>query len=272
MTSGKIKAHFGVQVLVQEQNGRISRFNVGHNSGHVVGDRVQIESGQLTRSPRDNALSRQTHFGNKVIAANLDYVGLVVSCKPKTPLYFIDQVTVSCRASQIEPFIVVTKLDLPKSTEFLKSVKSTYSKSVPVLVGFEELQKFLTKQARFILVGVSGAGKSSLMNKLAPDAEQKIQALSEKKSTGKHTTSGSMLVDLPGGGELIDSPGVRNFRPADFDLKDLAYYFPGFEDFRDKPCEFRNCQHLKEPSCVIRKQTKPADYERFLGLRSNLLK
>jgi ribosome biogenesis GTPase len=271
MKISKIKAHFGVEVLVSDSLGAVSRVKVGRKSGHVVGDKVEIVDGRLTRLERQNELIRKTPFGNQVLASNLDYVGIVTSVTPKTPVYFIDQVIISCRANDIKPFIIVTKTDLPDSEEFAQSIRKEFSESVPVLVGIQELTKFLEQKARFIFVGVSGAGKSSLMNLLIPDAGQATGDLSTHNAQGKHTTSGSTLFELPSGGELIDSPGVRDFAPVDLSSDQIAHHFPGFEKFSATPCKFRDCQHLKEPGCLVKEQANPQRYEQYLAIRASSL-
>lgn len=269
MISGKIKAHFGVEVLVQTSSGSLLRVKIGRNSGHVVGDNVQIIQDHLKRLERQNELKRKTPFGNQVLAANLTHVGIVVSLTPKTPPFFIDQVIIACRAEHIEPFIIVSKLDLPGGADFLEEIGSRYSSSVKIFSPFEKER--LGGFSRLIFVGVSGAGKSTLINQLVPDANQEIGDLSDHQSQGKHTTSGSILLDLPGGGELIDSPGVRDFTPVDLSADQIAYYFPGFEKFADTPCKFRNCLHQTEPGCVVREQADPKCYEQYLAIcASNL--
>lgn len=270
MSFCKIKAHFGVEVLVQDSLGALLRVKVARNSGHVVGDRVNMKQGRLKRLERQNELIRKTPFGNQVLASNLDHVGIVVSVAPKTPVYFIDQVIVSCRSSGIEPFLIITKLDLNSSDNFSKEIQTQFSASVPILKGLQELEAFLNQKKRFIFVGVSGAGKSSLMNQIIPDAKQIIGSLSPNKNQGRHTTSGSILFDLPSGGELIDSPGVRDFTPVDLSIDQIAHYFPGFEKFSETPCRFRDCQHLQEPGCLVREQANPQRYEQYLNFLKQL--
>lgn len=271
MKKGKIKAHFGVEVLVSDGLGSVSRVKVAHKSGHVVGDNIEIVDSRLRRLERQNELIRKTPFGNQVLAANLDYVGIVLSVTPKTPTYFVDQVIISCRTQHIKPFIVVTKLDLPESKSFLESIRKEFSGSIPIVAGLDELKAFLNQKARFIFVGVSGAGKSSLMNQIIPDADQAVGALSEHGEQGKHTTSGSILFELPSGGELIDSPGVRDFAPVDLTPDQIAHYFPGFEKFAETPCKFRDCLHLQEPGCLIREHADPKRYEQYLSVRASSL-
>jgi ribosome biogenesis GTPase len=166
----------------------------------------------------------------------------------------------------IEPFLIVTKIDLPAGQEFFEKINQTYSKALKVLAGFEELKQFLTKDMTLILVGVSGAGKSTLINQLVPGANQKIGELSEHRQIGKHTTSGALMLELPNGGELIDSAGIRDFTPVNLSTSDLGYYFPGFETFRNQSCKFRDCKHVIEPGCTVRENSNPDDYRRYLQL------
>ena len=266
MSFCKIKAHFGIEVLAQDRLGALFRVKVPRNSDLVVGDNIELTDGRFKRLERQNNLIRKTNFGNQILAANLDYVGIILSVIPKTPDYFIDQVIISCRAQNIKPFLIVTKLDLKGSDNFLAETRDEFAASIPVLAGLQELQDFLNQKARFIFVGVSGAGKSSLTNQLVPDADQLTGTLSPNKNQGRHTTSGSILLELPSGGELIDSPGVRDFSPVDLSLDQIAHYFAGFEKFAETPCKFRNCKHLQEPGCLIREHANPKRYEQYLKL------
>src|SRR3989338_5813320 len=172
MSFCKIKAHFGIEVLAQDRLGALFRVKVPRNSDLVVGDNIELTDGRFKRLERQNNLIRKTNFGNQILAANLDYVGIILSVIPKTPDYFIDQVIISCRAQNIKPFLIVTKLDLKGSDNFLAETRDEFAASIPVLAGLQELQDFLNQKARFIFVGVSGAGKSSLTNQLVPDADQ----------------------------------------------------------------------------------------------------
>jgi len=113
------------------------------------------------------------------------------------------------------------------------------------------LRDFLAK-GRGAFVGVSGAGKSSLMNALCPQAQLEIGSLNDDH--GCHTTSASMLIALPSGGELVDTPGFRDFAPVDVSSEEIAHWFPGFLTILEQsPCRFRNCRHRQEPGCSIKK-------------------
>jgi ribosome biogenesis GTPase / thiamine phosphate phosphatase len=100
-----------------------------------------------------------------------------------------------------------------------------------------------------VLVGSSGVGKSSLLNALMPEALAPVGGLSDATGGGRHTTTWSRLVALPSGGEIIDTPGIREYGLVDVEVGDLAQYFPGFE--RAARCRFRDCKHAEEPGCGV---------------------
>ena len=100
-------------------------------------------------------------------------------------------------------------------------------------------------------MGGTGVGKSSLLNVLCPNIDLKVGSVSDYKSMGRHTTTVSTLHSLSGGGELVDTPGFRDFGLVDSTVEELAEYFPGFEDHHDVACKFRNCRHRTEPGCAV---------------------
>jgi len=117
--------------------------------------------------------------------------------------------------------------------------------------GLEPLEDFLSQGHRGAFVGTTGVGKSSLLNALCPEIDLKVGAVSEYKSMGRHTTTVSTLHALAKGGELVDTPGFRDFGLVDITVEELAEYFPGFEEHRDVSCKFRNCRHRTEPGCAV---------------------
>jgi ribosome biogenesis GTPase len=263
-TEGLIVSHYGVAVLVRyaDASGEAIdvRVKVKRNSGHVVGDRVQVAGEVLRRLPRRNSLSRRDSMDKeRIIAANLDMLGIVVAPKPATPAGFLERAVVAARAADIEPCLIVNKCDLA-SVDSLRqqlgddfpAVTRLFCVSAHSGAGLEELSAFIADSGRAAFVGVSGAGKSSIMNALAPKAQLEIGSLNDDDH-GCHTTSVSSLISLPSGGELVDTPGFRDFAPVGISSEDIAIWFPGLMSIiEQQPCRFRNCRHRQEPGCSVK--------------------
>ncbi|MBT1070293.1 ribosome small subunit-dependent GTPase A [Geobacter chapellei] len=233
---------------------------VKRNSGHVVGDDVVVAGEVLKQMPRKTELRRRDARGGiHLVAANLDVLGIVVA--PDPPSGFIDRAIVAARVAALQPFLVVNKCDLAETADLLGKVKNTYTGSVPIFPvsaahksGLEEVQHFLGVGHRGAFVGTTGVGKSSLLNVLCPEIGLKVGALSDYKGLGRHTTTVSTLHALSGGGELVDTPGFRDFGLVEISEEDLAIFFPGFEEHDGISCRFRNCRHRSEPGCAVAEQ------------------
>lgn len=262
---GLIVSHFGVAVLVRYDEcdaagqQRQERVKVKRNSGHVVGDRVEVAGEVLRGLPRRNALRRRDAFDKvRTMAANLDLLGIVVAPRPETPAGFLERAVVAARAADIEPCLIVNKCDLARVESLadqlgddFPAVTKVFSVSAHTGQGLDPLREFLS-HGRSAFVGVSGAGKSSLMNALCPHAQLEIGSLNDDDH-GCHTTSASTLIALPSGGELVDTPGFRDFAPVDISSEEIAHWFPGLMTVLEKhPCRFRNCRHRQEPGCSIK--------------------
>ena len=255
--NGLIVAHHGISVEVLFENGTRRMVRVKRNSGHVVGDNVVVTGEVLKRLPRRTELQRRDARGGiHLVAANLDVLGIVVA--PLSPGGFIDRAIVAAQSARLKPFLIVNKCDLDGTEELLIELRRDYAGSVPIFPisaarrsGLAPLEAFLSEGHRGAFVGTTGVGKSSLLNALCPEIDLKVGSLSQYKGMGRHTTTVSTLHALSGGGELVDTPGFRDFGLVDITVSELAEYFPGFEEHRNVICKFRNCRHRSEPGCAV---------------------
>ena len=275
---GLIVAHHGVTVEVLFSDGLRSTVGVKRRSGHVVGDRVQISDEVLDRLPRRTELRRRDARGGiHLVGANLDALGVVVAMLPVLPPGFIDRAIVAARAADLQPFVVVNKCDLAGSNELVKSLETAYAEAVPVFPlsaadgnGLDPVLNFL-KDKRGAFVGITGVGKSSLLNALCPGTDLKVGEIGHITNRGRHTTTVSTLHSFHSGGELIDTPGFQDFGLVDISAEDLAAYFPGFEKTSEGTCRFRDCRHRTEPGCAVidlvaKGQVSTERYETYLEL------
>ncbi len=254
---GLISSHYGVEVEVVFTTGKRRMVRVKRNSGHVVGDDVEVAGELLRRLPRRTELRRRDARGGiHLVAANLDVLGIVVALNSLAG--FIDRAIVAARVAKLQPFIVVNKCDIDDTAPLLANLSRIYAGSVPVFAisaksrtGLEPLQAFLHEGHRGVFVGSSGVGKSSLLNALCPEIDLKVGKISAQSGLGRHTTTVSTLHALSGGGELVDTPGFRDFGLVDILAEELSSHFPGFEEHGDTSCRFRNCRHRTEPGCAV---------------------
>lgn len=278
---GLVVSHFGVAVEVLFKGGERRMVRVKRNSGHVVGDQVLVSGEVLERLPRNTELSRRDARGGvHLLAANLDVLGVVLA--PGTPSGFLDRAVVAARAAGLAPFVVFNKCDLPESKELSETVGAIYGGILPFFPlsavtgqGMEPLREFLRQGHRGAFVGTTGVGKSSLLNALCPDLNLKVGELSDYNWTGRHTTTVSSLHALPGGGELVDTPGFRDFGLVDISVPELAAWFPGFESLKAHRCRFNNCRHRQEPGCAVRDEVSSGGiteerYQTYLVLLSEV--
>ncbi|WP_020209829.1 small ribosomal subunit biogenesis GTPase RsgA [Gilvimarinus chinensis] len=264
--SGLIVTHYGTQVMVEDTaTGVAKRCHFRSNLGGLVtGDKVAWRDGNpygvvVARSERDTALMRPDPYGAmKTVAANIDRIVIVIAPYPEPHFNLIDRYLVAAEAIGIEPALVVNKVDLIDDQQRAK-VEAIYAlyeglgyqvirASAKEDAGLAPLREYL---AHFIsvFVGQSGVGKSSLVNALLPDVNSRVGELSEKQ-TGTHTTTSAQLYHIPSGGDLIDSPGIREFGLWHIEAEDVL---AGFKEFRPfiGACKFRDCSHTVEPGCAI---------------------
>lgn len=263
---GLLVAHYGVFVDVEAQDGKIYRCNIRQNLGPVVpGDRVlweplaEMQGVLVAVKPRANLLSRPGARGKvKPIAANIDQVILVIASEPKLAASLVDSYLVALESLKLTALIVCNKSDLIDRTadsELLTQIALYQHIGYPVLLvsaetseGLTDLRNCLHGQTS-IFVGQSGVGKSSLITSLIPETAIK-PAVPAASDHGTHTTTTARLYHLLTGGDLIDSPGIREFMLWDMPAEEIARGFIEFLPFLTR-CKFRNCQHLNEKNCAI---------------------
>ena len=275
--NGIIVAHHGICVEVLFDHGSRSMVRVKRNSGHVVGDHVAVKDQLLERFSRKTELRRRdARNGIHLVAANLDVLGFVLA--QQTTGGFIDRANIAARAAGLLPFIIVNKCDLEESLEMGKTIDTIYKGSVQIFkvstitaAGLDQLKLFFSHGHRGAFVGSTGVGKSSLLNAICPEINLQVGEISDYKWMGRHTTTVSTLHTLPDGGELVDTPGFRDFGLVDITVEQLSRFFPGFEQCSPINCRFSNCKHRSEPGCSILELLNcgsilPERYETYLEL------
>lgn len=259
--------HHGQTSLVESDTGELVRCATRRSLPRTVcGDRVLWEAS----SPREGVITRvlerttvllrpDRNQRTRPIAANLNQVVVVLASKPSFEARMLDRYLVAAEAIGATPVVVVNKLDLLDADSLgrLQQRLAVYRHigysllftSTGTTDGLRQLHEQL-KHHTSILVGQSGVGKSSLVQALLPDLQVRVGALSEVTGLGRHTTTAAQLYHLPDGGDLIDSPGVRDFALCALPAQDLARSFVEFRPFLGQ-CRFHNCRHLKEPGCAV---------------------
>lgn len=256
----------------------------------AVGDVVEfeIEPDQQTAviskvHDRRNYIIRKSINLSKqvqIIAANMDQACLVVTlASPRTSLGFIDRFLVTAEAYDIPAILIFNKLDLfsEEGLEILAAYMEIYENigypcyAVSALEGTntEEIIELL-KDKTSLFSGHSGVGKSSLINQIIPGIELRTGEISEWSDSGKHTTTFAEMFDLPFGGKLIDTPGIRELGIIDIEPRELGHFFPEFRE-RMHECRFNNCVHINEPGCAVLEalengEIEPSRYDSYLSI------
>jgi len=269
--TGRIIAHYGVQLLVEALDAPLAgqRFRCHRRANIeqlVTGDRViwqpaaEGQTGVISALlPRDSVLVRPDPYGKlKPVAANIDRILLIIAPEPTPSAELIDRYLIACETTGIRPVIVLNKADLltPDNTRALAALLESFAAlgyETRTLSAHGELGDLLGLVAgrTVVFVGQSGVGKSSLVNALLPDVAQKVSEISAGSKLGQHTTTTACWFDLPGGGALIDSPGIREFGVWHMDREQLLAGFIEFQPLLGQ-CRFRNCAHDREPGCALR--------------------
>ncbi|MFW5974727.1 MAG: ribosome small subunit-dependent GTPase A [Bacteroidota bacterium] len=206
---------------------------------------------------KSTRLSKASH----IIAANIDQAFLIVTLVlPRTSRGFIDRFLVTAEAYHIPVSLVFNKIDLYDQNmitqhEHLQNVYENagyacFATSAETGTGFDILKKALNSKIT-LFSGHSGVGKTAIINRLNPSAPRKTSSLSTLHQKGKHTTTFAEMLDLPFGGNIIDTPGIKEFGLYDFDKEEVAERFPEMRK-RMHDCKFHNCTHVHEPGCAVK--------------------
>ncbi|MGH8454479.1 MAG: ribosome small subunit-dependent GTPase A [Nevskiales bacterium] len=274
ISQGRVVVNFGAYCLVEDNLGQLARCRCPRRLKRpVCGDHVYWQAmpgqdqGALTEIlPRRNELLRHDpRTRNRVLAANLDVILIVIAAKPEPDLALADRYLVGAEVMRLQPVLVFNKSDLLDSAtrdqwrralrEFETLGYAVIRTSTKTELGLDELRAILQDRSG-IVVGQSGVGKSSLIDRLVPDLALRIQVLSEASGEGQHTTTATRLYPLPGRrGCVIDSPGVRDFRLWPMPATELAGGFPEIRKVSGL-CRFQDCRHIKEPDCEVKRSVE----------------
>jgi ribosome biogenesis GTPase len=295
--SGVVIATQGKRFLVQSESGAIvpceplSKVKRARQNETpvAVGDDVRIRvadglGGIEEVLPRRSSFARPTTgLGQikQVIAANLDQLVIVASVvQPILKSGLIDRLLIAAESGSLTPIVLVNKADLgidlidSEIIEIYRQIGYTVlTVSADKGEGIDSLLTHLVGH-RSIFVGHSGVGKSSLLNALIPETGLRIGAVSSETRKGKHTTTTIVMVPIPSGGFLVDSPGVRQMGLWEIDSDDVKEYYPEFRELAHL-CRFSGCQHAAEPDCAVKAAVEggsiaPFRYRNYLAIRDSI--
>lgn len=277
--AGTLVAAFGRHYEIELADGRhVNAYPRGKKSIYACGDEVSVTAdGHIAdHIPRRSLLYRSDDFRQKLIAANATQLVLVVATEPSFSDMLLTRAVLAAEHEGIGVLIVLNKSDLTAALPTARAQLAPYAAlgyRIVELSAKEDasaLAPFLAGETS-VLVGQSGMGKSTLTNALIPEAGAATREISAALDSGKHTTTHARLYRLPGGGALIDSPGLQEFGLAHLTHEEIEF---AFVDFRPHlgHCRFRDCQHRAEPDCAIKAAVAsgvihPRRYEHYCQLQ-----
>lgn len=268
-TPARVTESFGRRVIVETAAGdRMSAELFGKRLTCVCGDEVMIRgpsqsSGDVAKvvsvAPRRSLFARTDSRGRtEPLAANLSLIIVIIAPNPEPDLYIADRYLAGAALAGISGALIVNKSELPgaEDSDFQARVNEYERAGYRVLrvsakndATVAPVRELLTNHSA-MLVGQSGVGKSTLTNRLAPASERATRSLSDSTGEGRHTTVSTALFRLASGGELIDSPGVRDYAPPPVEDAMVQVGWPELMKLAPE-CKFNNCLHLREPGCAV---------------------
>jgi ribosome biogenesis GTPase len=260
--SGQVVASFGRRSLVEVEPGVVLSCVVrGRRSGIACGDRVRVSRSSATEGvieevePRTCLLYRSDARREKAIAANVTQVVIVFAIAPSPNVELIDRCLVAGEHAGARLLLVLNKIDLADPESRVAEIAARYDALGYALVrlsrehGIEALRRQLHGHLS-VLVGASGVGKSTLVNRLLPQAGARVGELSASREAGRHTTTRAQLYRIDAATALIDSPGMHAFGLNHLGAADIANAFVEFSPLLGA-CRFSNCRHDGEPDCAL---------------------
>ena len=289
LNTGQIVAAFGRHYLVETTDGEIlSCVMRGKKSGAACGDQVTFRSIASEQGviesilPRNTLLYRSDAFREKLIAANVTQIIIVVAAVPSFSEELINRYLVAVESQHAQAIIVLNKIDLVEPTRIALATLLLYQK-----LGYTLLQLSAKKDISLllpylqhhlsVLVGQSGMGKSTLINALIPEAERATAEISDALDTGRHTTTHTRLYHFDKNSHIIDSPGMQEFGLHYINDADLAWGFIEFHPYIGH-CKFNNCLHMNEPDCALTRAAQEnriedrrlSFYRKLMGTRDSV--
>lgn len=288
--NGQVITRFGAEFLIETTHGELLRCTARRKLEHLAcGDYVQWErqaqgnAAVTAMLPRRNVLERPDFRGKlRPIAANIDVLIVVASWQPAPVWETIDRYLIAAQRLPAEVLLVINKADLrpqyatPEAeaclAEYVQIGYSVLHVAADQAQGIQAILQAIGARTA-IVVGQSGVGKSSIAAQLLPESDIRIGTIADT-GEGRHTTTAATLYHLPSGGQLIDSPGVRDFGLIGLDFATLEAGFPEFRPFLGE-CRFNNCTHNHEPGCAVKAALQagklpPYRFARYLNLLASL--
>lgn len=287
LQEGLVISHLGKGIAVEVGDTTILCQTLRKLDTVVVGDKVLLslsspDQGRIEQLlPRRSVLQRPSR-GDQIrpVAANLDTIYVVFAAEPACDFLLMDQYLAICENCDIDAALVFNKIDLGCPDWIAQELDNYHALGYAVhrvsanqQLGLNELRQILAGRTS-MFTGQSGVGKSSLTNALLPDKSLRINSVSATTRHGRHTTTAATLYHLPGGGDLIDSPGVAIFGLAGLSEAQLAWGYREFQPFIGQ-CRFNDCRHVNDKDCAVRQaaeigQIPLSRYQRFLKLREKM--
>ncbi len=246
-----------------------------NRDGSGVIEKVEERRSMFFRPSKRSAEKKQ------VIAANIDQLAAVVSVKqPALKPGLIDRFLIAADIGHLDPIIIINKIDLGQAPQ-LDNIKAAYERiNISIFMisavtgeGIDNLRKALINH-KTIFAGHSGVGKSTILNRLIPGINLKVGKVSDYSQRGIHTTSMVELFELPHGGYVVDSPGLKVLGLWKIEKQHLVEYFPEMHEYLDS-CRFTECSHTHEPDCAVKAAVEKGEisqfrYNSYVAIRNSL--